>query len=63
MTMIWINFSFKEFKERYILEAYVDRMKIEILQLRQNDSPVADYEVQFKRLSKYVLEVTIDDLK
>ena len=64
MTMIWIDFSFKEFIERYILEAYIDRMKIEFLELRQNDSPMADYEAQFERLSKYVSkEVTTDKLK
>ena len=64
MTIIWIDFSFKIFTERYISEAYIDRMKIEFLELRQNDSPMADYEAQFERLSKYVSkEVTTDELK
>ena len=64
MIMIWIDFYFKAFTERYISEAYVDRTKIEFLELRQNDSSVADYEAQIERLLKYVSEkVTIDELK
>ena len=64
MTIIWIDFCFKAFKKRYISKGYIDRTKIEILELRQNDSPVADYKVQFERLSKYVSEeITTDELK
>ena len=61
--MIQIGFSFKAFKERFILEAYIDKKKVKFLELRQNDPLVADYKAQYKRFSKYILEVTTDELK
>ena len=55
MIMTWIDFL-KVFIERYIWEAYVDRKKIEFLELRPDDLYVIDYEVQFGKLSKYILK-------
>ena len=42
----------KTFIEKYVSEAYVDRNKIEFLELRQNNSIVTNYEVQ-RRLGNY----------
>ena len=40
----WIDFL-KIFTEKYISKAYVDRNKIEFLELRQNNSIVTGYKV------------------
>ena len=46
----------KNFLEKYNLEAYVDRQKIEFFELRPNILFVVDYTAQFRKLSKYVFE-------
>ena len=40
---------------------YKDRKKLEFLELKQNNLAVADYKVQFIRLSKYTPEEVITD--
>ena len=63
MTLIWEDFL-RVFAEKYTPAVYRDRKKIEFLKLKQNELTMADYKVQFVRLSKYALEkVTIDELK
>ena len=50
MVMIWIDFL-KEFIGKYIFDTFVDKQRIEFLELRLNDSSVVEYRAQFERLS------------
>ena len=62
-TLTWANFL-KEFTDKYMSVAYKVRKKLEFLDLKQDDLSVAEYEVQFVRLSKYAPEeVATDELK
>ena len=47
-----------------MLAIYKDKKKLKFLNLKQKELSVADYKVQFVRLSKYAPEeVAIDELK
>ncbi|XP_048226844.1 uncharacterized protein LOC125369163 [Ricinus communis] len=63
LTMTWEEFL-KEFKMKYMPPIYQERKKLEFLELKQNEMSVADYELQFTRLSRYAPEeVATDELK
>ena len=50
--------------DKYMSPMYKARKKLEFLNLKQDELSVADYEVQFVRLSKYAPEeVATDELK
>ncbi|KAL2229481.1 UNVERIFIED_CONTAM: hypothetical protein Sindi_1927800 [Sesamum indicum] len=60
VTLMWNDFL-KEFVDKYTPPVYRNRKKVEFLELKQNDLSVAEYELQFVRLSKYAPEeVSID---
>ncbi|KAL2246181.1 UNVERIFIED_CONTAM: Transposon Ty3-I Gag-Pol polyprotein [Sesamum indicum] len=62
-TLIWSDFL-KEFADKYTPPVYRNRKKVEFLELKQNDLSVAEYELQFVRLSKYApQEVSTDELR
>ncbi|KAL2253058.1 UNVERIFIED_CONTAM: hypothetical protein Sindi_0100500, partial [Sesamum indicum] len=53
-TLTWNDF----------LKEFADRKKVEFLELKQNELSVAEYELQFVRLSKYAPEeVSTDELR
>ena len=61
--LTWANFL-REFTDKYMPVVYKARKKLEFLNLKQEDLLVAEYEVQFVRLSKYAPEeVATDELK
>ena len=63
MMMTWNEFG-RVFAEKYMPVVYWDRKKIEFLELKQDDLSVAEYEIQFVRLSKYAPEeVASEELK
>ena len=63
MTLTQEDFL-KKFTEKYTPAVYQNRMKIEFLELKQNDLSVVEYEVQFVQLFKYTLqEVATNELK
>ena len=63
MTITWANFL-QAFTDKYMPAVYKDKKKLEFLNLKQEDLSVADYKVQFVRLSKYAPEeVATDELK
>ena len=52
------------FTEKYIPAVYKEKKKLEFHNLKQEDLSVANYKVQFVRLSKYAPEeVATDELK
>ncbi|KAL2248239.1 UNVERIFIED_CONTAM: hypothetical protein Sindi_2676200 [Sesamum indicum] len=63
VTLTWNDFL-KEFADKYTPPVYRNRKKVEFLELKQNELFVAEYELQFVRLSKYALEeVSTDELR
>ena len=63
MELTWVDFL-KEFSDKYMPVVYKDKNKLEFLELKQNDLSVANYEVQFVRLSRYAhVEVATEELK
>ncbi|XP_050216711.1 uncharacterized protein LOC126667700 [Mercurialis annua] len=46
----------REFGEKYMPPVYRDKKKIEFMELKQNELSVAEYELQFVKLSKYAPE-------
>ena len=63
VTLTW-NAFLKEFTNKYTPLVYRNRKKVEFLELKQNDLSVAEYELQFVRLSKYAPEeVSTDELR
>ncbi|XP_016747275.1 uncharacterized protein [Gossypium hirsutum] len=46
-----------EFKKKYVGKRYLDKKKREILDLRQGNWTVAEYEREFVYLSRYALEI------
>ncbi|KAL2252900.1 UNVERIFIED_CONTAM: putative mitochondrial protein, partial [Sesamum indicum] len=63
VTLTWNDF-FKEFADKYTPAVYRNHKKVEFLELKQNDLSIAEYELQFFRLSKYALEeVSTDELR
>ncbi|KAL2237727.1 UNVERIFIED_CONTAM: hypothetical protein Sindi_0964400 [Sesamum indicum] len=62
-TLTWNDFL-KEFADKYTPPVYRNRKKVEFLELKQNELSVAEYELQFVRLSKYAPEeVSTDELR
>ncbi|XP_020546911.1 uncharacterized protein LOC110011308 [Sesamum indicum] len=62
-TLTWNDFL-KEFAGKYTPPVYKNRKKVEFLKFKQNDLSVAEYELQFFRLSKYALEeVSTEELR
>ncbi|KAL2251637.1 UNVERIFIED_CONTAM: hypothetical protein Sindi_2286000 [Sesamum indicum] len=62
-TLTWYDFL-KEFADKYTPPVYRNRKKVEFLELKQNELSVAEYELQFVRLSKYAPEeVSTDELR
>ncbi|KAL0455691.1 UNVERIFIED_CONTAM: hypothetical protein Slati_0908300 [Sesamum latifolium] len=55
ITLTWDDFL-RKFAEKYTPPIYKNRKKVEFLELKQNNLSVADYELQFVRLSKYAPE-------
>ncbi|KAK4389586.1 hypothetical protein Sango_2295600 [Sesamum angolense] len=55
ITLTWHDFL-KEFADKYTSPVYINRKKVEFLELKQNELSVAGYELQFVRLSKYAPE-------
>ncbi|XP_011101269.1 uncharacterized protein LOC105179363 [Sesamum indicum] len=63
VTLTWNDFL-KEFADKYTPPFYRNRKKVEFLELKQNELSVAEYELQFMRLSKYApKEVSTDELR
>ncbi|XP_011081477.1 uncharacterized protein LOC105164524 [Sesamum indicum] len=63
VTLTWNDFL-KEFADKYTPPVYRNRKKVEFLELKQNDLSVAEYKLQFVRLSKYAPEeVNTDELR
>ena len=63
MLITWANFL-RAFTDKYMPAMYKDKKKLKFLNLKQEDLSVADYEVQFVRLSKYAHEeVATNELK
>ncbi|KAL2251881.1 UNVERIFIED_CONTAM: hypothetical protein Sindi_2310400 [Sesamum indicum] len=63
-TILTWNDFLKEFADKYTPPVYRNRKKVEFLELKQNELSVAEYELQFVRLSKYAPEeVSTDELK
>ena len=63
MMISWADFL-QAFTDKYMLAVYKEKKKLEFLNLMQDDLSVANYEVQFMRLSKYAPEeVATDELK
>ncbi|KAL0355103.1 UNVERIFIED_CONTAM: hypothetical protein Sradi_3957200 [Sesamum radiatum] len=63
ISLTWNDFL-REFSDKYTLPVYRNRKKVEFLELKQNDLSVADYELQFVRLSKYAPEeMSTDELR
>ncbi|KAL2236238.1 UNVERIFIED_CONTAM: Transposon Ty3-I Gag-Pol polyprotein, partial [Sesamum indicum] len=54
-TLTWNDFL-KEFANKYTPPVYRNCKKVEFLELKQNELSVAEYELQFVRLSKYAPE-------
>ncbi|KAL2226381.1 UNVERIFIED_CONTAM: Transposon Ty3-I Gag-Pol polyprotein [Sesamum indicum] len=62
-TLTWNDFL-KEFADKYTPPVYRNRKKVEFLEIKQNELSVAEYELQFVRLSKYAPEeVSTDELR
>ncbi|KAL2232342.1 UNVERIFIED_CONTAM: hypothetical protein Sindi_1414200 [Sesamum indicum] len=62
-TLTWNDFL-KEFVDKYTPPVYRNRKKVEFLEFKQNELSVAEYELQFVRLSKYApKEVSTDELR
>ena len=54
----------REFADKYTPPVYKSKKKVEFLELKQNDKSVAEYELQFVRLSKYAPEdIATDEMK
>ncbi|XP_050217502.1 uncharacterized protein LOC126668340 [Mercurialis annua] len=63
LTLTWDDFL-REFGEKYMRPVYRDKKKIEFMELKQNELSVAEYELQFVRLSKYAPEeITTEERK
>ncbi|XP_055961859.1 uncharacterized protein LOC126681798 [Mercurialis annua] len=63
LTLTWDDFL-REFGEKYMPPVYRDKKKIEFMELKQNELYVAEYELQFVRLSKYAPEeITTEERK
>ena len=63
MTLTWNDFL-RELADKYTPPVYKSKKKVEFLKLEQNDESVAEYELQFVRLSKYAPEeITTDKMK
>ena len=60
MNLTWNDFL-REFADKYAPPVYKSKKKIEFLELKQNDKSVANYELQFMRLSKYAPEEIATD--
>ena len=60
MNLTWNDFL-REFDDKYTPPVYKSKKKIEFLELKQNDKSIADYELQFMRLSKYAPEEIATD--
>ncbi|XP_011101073.1 uncharacterized protein LOC105179178 [Sesamum indicum] len=63
VILTWNDFL-KEFADNYTPPVYRNRKKVEFLELKQNHLSVAEYELQFLRLSKYSPEeVSTNELR
>ncbi|XP_011071700.1 uncharacterized protein LOC105157096 [Sesamum indicum] len=63
VNLTWNNFI-KIFTDKYTPSVYRNRKKVEFLELKQNELSVAEYELQFARLSKYApKEVSSNELR
>ena len=60
MILTWNDFL-REFAYKYTPPVYKSKKKVEFLKLEQNDESVAEYELQFVRLSKYAPEEIVTD--
>ncbi|XP_011101727.1 uncharacterized protein LOC105179793 [Sesamum indicum] len=62
-TLMWNDFL-KEFADKYTPPVYRNREIVEFLELKQNELSVAEYELQFVRLSQYgPEEVSTNELR
>ena len=63
MTLTWNEFL-REFADKYTPPVDKSKKKVEFLELKHNDKSVAEYELQFVRLSKYAPEeIATDEMK
>ncbi|XP_071914037.1 uncharacterized protein [Coffea arabica] len=58
----WLNFT-NEFNEKFLPPLIQEKREDEFIKLCQGTSSVAEYETQFTRLSKFALELIVNEQK
>ncbi|XP_052490819.1 uncharacterized protein LOC128043055 [Gossypium raimondii] len=56
------NFFVSEFRKKCVNQLYLEKKKIEFLDLKQNNMSVAEHEREFIRLSKYAKELITNEV-
>ncbi|XP_027171665.1 uncharacterized protein LOC113771264 [Coffea eugenioides] len=54
----WVNFT-REFNEKYLPPLVQERLEDEFIRQRQGSMSVAEYEMQFTKLSRFTLELVL----